>query len=438
MGWGTVTGLPVTIWRTEHARACHGWLCRASAPEVSMTHPLRDDPRTDPFAQLPREWGTRLRPLVAEFVDEVLNGLRRRAGHHLPPLAPEETEVLRRTVTVALHGFLDRVEHGTGTVRVDTLAAEFRALGEREARHGRGLECLHTGVRTATALTWRYLVVTNPASDEVLGPLGEAIFAFQEEISAAAAHGHSLVRGAEVDALRRRRSRLLEALLDEALPEERPRSIPALARAARWRMPEHVTVALLHREEAGGTTPVLAPDVLVDLERVEPCALIPDPEGPGRPRALERSLRGFHAVLGPTVPWLEASASLARARDLAVLVRRGAIEATGVVRWDDHLLALLLTHDTTLVTAMARSHLAPLTRLRDQQRERMAETLLAWFETGLNANEAAERLHIHPQTVRYRIRRMEELFGPRLRDPARRFELELVLRARRLLGPLED
>src|SRR5699024_12792116 len=86
---------------------------------------------------------------------------------------------------------------------------------------------------------------------------------------------------------------------------------------------------------------------------------------------------------------------------------------------------------------MARSRLAPLTRLREQQREPMAETLLAWLETGLNAKKAAVRLRVHPQTVRYRIRRMEELFGPCLRDPARRFELGFVLSARRLLGPVE-
>ena len=402
-----------------------------------MTHSLWDIPRADPFGELPREWGARLRPLVTEFADEVLNGVLRRVEHHLLSLAPEEIEVFRRAVTVALHGFLDRVEHGTGTAHVDVLAAEFRSLGEQEARHGRDLECLHTGMRTAATLGWRCLVITNPAPEEILGPLGEAIFAFQEEISTAAALGHSSVDGAGVDTLRRRRSRLLEALLDRTPQGEGSCSVPVLARAARWRMPEHVAVALLHREGPGETTPVPAPDVLVDLEREEPCALVPDPEGPGRPRALERSLRGFHAVLGPTVPWTEAPESLARARDLAQSVRRGVIEATGVVRWGDHLPALLLTQDTALVTAMARSRLAPLTRLREQQREPMAETLLAWLETGLNAKKAAVRLRVHPQTVRYRIRRMEELFGPCLRDPARRFELELVLRARRLLGPVE-
>ena len=41
---------------------------------------------------------------------------------------------------------------------------------------------------------------------------------------------------------------------------------------------------------------------------------------------------------------------------------------------------------------------------------------------------------MHPQTVRYRLARLRELFGPRLDDPDARFELELALRARRLAG----
>jgi DNA-binding PucR family transcriptional regulator len=41
---------------------------------------------------------------------------------------------------------------------------------------------------------------------------------------------------------------------------------------------------------------------------------------------------------------------------------------------------------------------------------------------------------VHPQTIRYRIRRLEELFGDRLYEPDIRLELELALRARRLIA----
>ena len=40
----------------------------------------------------------------------------------------------------------------------------------------------------------------------------------------------------------------------------------------------------------------------------------------------------------------------------------------------------------------------------------------------------------HPQTVRYRLRQIQELFGDQLRDQDRRFELQLALRIRTLAG----
>jgi len=43
---------------------------------------------------------------------------------------------------------------------------------------------------------------------------------------------------------------------------------------------------------------------------------------------------------------------------------------------------------------------------------------------------------VHPQTVRYRLRQIRELWGDEIDDPDSRFELELVLRTMRLRGEL--
>ncbi|WP_017583826.1 PucR family transcriptional regulator [Nocardiopsis valliformis] len=415
-----------------------------------MSYRLREGAPGTLVADLPPGLGARLRPLVPYLVEEAVDGIARRAEAHSQPLEAAHADSVRAAIDTAVHAFLDRLEAGPGAERADSVARTFRAFGESEARQGRTLECLHTGMRTSAAVAWRRLARADSIDRDQMAALGEAIFAFQEEISTAAAEGHVQVRGAGVEALRRRRARLLEVLLAESGTEPEARALSTLARAARWRVPERVAVALLyqgpphqeragvtvHQEGAGASAPVLPPDVLVDLDRLEPCALVPDPEGPGRLRSLERSLRGCGAVLGPTVPLAEAPASLSRARELAELVRNGVVAGPGILRWSDHLPELLLSRDTALVAELARVRLAPLAGMRTPQRERMADTLLAWLESGFNANEAAERLRIHPQTVRYRMRQLEELFGPRLREPGARFELELVLRARRLLGPL--
>ena len=51
--------------------------------------------------------------------------------------------------------------------------------------------------------------------------------------------------------------------------------------------------------------------------------MMPDPEGPGRRKALEAALRGELAALGPAVPWPEAAASLRRAEAAFRLAAQG-------------------------------------------------------------------------------------------------------------------
>jgi DNA-binding PucR family transcriptional regulator len=65
----------------------------------------------------------------------------------------------------------------------------------------------------------------------------------------------------------------------------------------------------------------------------------------------------------------------------------------------------------------------------------MASTLLVWLQTRGTHNEIAERLDVHPQTVRYRIHQLRRLFGDKLTDPDARLTMELALRAHMLLTP---
>jgi len=113
------------------------------------------------------------------------------------------------------------------------------------------------------------------------------------------------------------------------------------------------------------------------------------------------------------------------------------IAGPGPVRCDQHLSTLLILADEDLAGTLRSSRLAPLARLRPGQRDRIADTLLAWLQSGENAAEVAQRIHVHPQTVRYRLRQIQELFGDQLRDPDRRFELQLALRIRMLTASRE-
>ena len=64
------------------------------------------------------------------------------------------------------------------------------------------------------------------------------------------------------------------------------------------------------------------------------CALIEDPDGPGRPAEIEQGLTaaGAQAALGTTVDWTQARISLARARAALELERERVGDRPGLVR----------------------------------------------------------------------------------------------------------
>jgi DNA-binding PucR family transcriptional regulator len=93
---------------------------------------------------------------------------------------------------------------------------------------------------------------------------------------------------------------------------------------------------------------------------------------------------------------------------------------------------MLLSSDWALVEQLADREFAAVRELTPHRRSRLIETLEAWLEARGSAAKIAERLQVHPQTVRYRMRQLEQSLGEQLDDPDSRFAMELVLRARRL------
>ena len=161
------------------------------------------------------------------------------------------------------------------------------------------------------------------------------------------------------------------------------------------------------------------------------CALIEDPDGPGRPAAIESAISaaGARAALGTTVNWTQARISLARARAALELERDRVGERPGLVRARERAGELLLRSDQRLAAELAADRLGPFDALTAGSRRRLTETLRVWLAEQGRLGQVAERLDIHPQTARYRLGRLRELFGDALDDPDQRFWLELALRA---------
>jgi hypothetical protein len=76
--------------------------------------------------------------------------------------------------------------------------------------------------------------------------------------------------------------------------------------------------------------------------------------------------------------------------------------------------------------------LGPVVRLRSHDTEHAtdyARTLATWLDHPGDPRAAAARLHVHPNTLRYRMRRLTEVVDVHLEDPETRLALRLQLRA---------
>lgn len=87
--------------------------------------------------------------------------------------------------------------------------------------------------------------------------------------------------------------------------------------------------------------------------------------------------------------------------------------------------------DDALGDAFVARYLDPLEGLGRVGAE-LAETLRAWFDAGMRTEDTARALHVHPNTLRHRMRRFEEATGADMRRADTLVELWWALERRRL------
>jgi hypothetical protein len=369
-----------------------------------------------PWATLDPGVAAPLRPRVPTLVDEVIEAVRTAVPEY-EALDPAVT----RGVHVALDGFLDLVE---GADETGLPGREvYERFGQAEARNGRSLDALLTAYRAGARVAWRGFAGAGHeggVDPEALYTLAEAIFAYIDEISAASAEGHAREQSRAAREEQERRRRLVEALLQEPQPPE----VAQLAAAAGWQLPDRVAALAFDADAPERVDARLAAFGLVARMEGIGWALVDDPYAPGRRAELDRALDGQDAALGPEVAPPEIGRSARRAR-LAL-----GLGLDGLAVAEDHLLDLILSRDEELAAELARRRLAPLADVAPATRERLLETLRAWLDAHGEARPAAAALHVHVQTVRYRLGQLRDLLGDALDDPDSRLELALVLRRR--------
>ncbi|WP_106813985.1 PucR family transcriptional regulator [Microbacterium timonense] len=252
--------------------------------------------------------------------------------------------------------------------------------------------------------------------------LREAILLYSREVAFAAADVYA--RAAEARGLWDAR---LEALVvDSILTGEADEELPSRIAALGWH--GHGEVAVLV-----GTTPPqfdvdqlrrtarkLGVDVLIGVQgsrlvlvvgRAEPGARADDAAADlpfaEIARRLEPGFGNGYLVLGPTVPALVDASQSARAALAGFAVARAWRHAPRPVEADDLLPERALAGDPLAKATLVDRIYRPL----QGHSADLVATLWAYLDNGRSLEATARELFVHPNTVRYRLKRVSEVIG---------------------------
>jgi len=126
-------------------------------------------------------------------------------------------------------------------------------------------------------------------------------------------------------------------------------------------------------------------------------------------------------TLGRPTPRSELRVALDDMRMLLELARRQG--SNGLVEAEAFLPELLLARSPDLAVEIAQRVLQPLEDYAERRSSGLLETLAAFFDCDLDRRRTAGHLHVHPNTLDYRLRRIAELTGL---DPSRPRDLVLL------------
>jgi hypothetical protein len=376
-------------------------------------------------------------PALVGRLPRLLDEVRRQLGEEWPDyaefLAEEHGEV-----SAAAEGFMRWLvefaevslsEPPGGLIPTpSTPVALFEEIGRVQWREGRELSTLLSAYQLGARVAWHHV---SGAALEVgiarasLAALAEAVFAYVDHLSSASARGFVMEQSEAAVTRERLRDDLVELLLSD-------RSDSAAVRAAAirvgWQLPREAAVILVEPDNPVAEAMLARFDssCLIIRRRQLLGAIIPDPVRPGRRLRLAAALRGTGAVIGHPVSLEQLPASV-EIVEIANRLRRAGTLTDDPVFVAEHLDAIIVHRDARLLDALRRQCLAPLSGLAPAVRQRLSDTLAAWLRHLGDRQAVAAELHVHPQTVRYRMSQLHELFGSALDDPAGRARLTLAL-----------
>lgn len=382
-------------------------------------------------------------PVVASAVQAVRDAIPVYRTLHGPQLADVEAIAywsLRRLLTLWAGGdrTIDERDH-----------SRFRAIGTARAADGRPLADVLRAYRVASSVFVRhvatdYLYVLEPPdiAELSLGVL-DAIDAISEEII----NAYVVAR----EQLTSNRAQAHAVLLDDLLVgrHNSPGALADRTRELDLELPTHPNLLVVRSTGAGrALTDDTVESLVLALGLTPPdCAAASPRRSHLCTRREQRAILLLPSVIGRT----EVEAACREMTLRGCLVERStmaAVTSSWRLAWEaldsapDHafehravlddgdgqLLALLTARPTADTSEVVRTVLG---RLTEPANEHILQGLSAFIATG-TATAAADRLHVHPQTLRYRLRRARELTGRDPRSAWHRLALDTAIQLRQL------
>ncbi|QHF24146.1 PucR family transcriptional regulator [Rathayibacter sp. VKM Ac-2804] len=276
--------------------------------------------------------------------------------------------------------------------------------------------------------------------------LREAILLYSREIAFAAADVYA--RAAEARGLWDAR---LEALVvDSILTGEADDELPSRIAALGWHGHGEVAVLvgtapkMLDVDQLRRTARHMSADVLIGVQgsrlvlvigRAEPSENATEETGPPVAfleiaNALEPGFGSGHLVLGHEVPTLVEASRSARAALAGFAVARSWRNAPRPVNADDLLPERALAGDPLARQSLITQIYKPLQKHSTE----LLTTLWAYLDNGRSLEATARELFVHPNTVRYRLKRVAEVIG----WDATGAREALILQSALILGSMSD
>src|ERR671933_2629852 len=196
-----------------------------------------------PFAALPAEAADVLRPVLPALADETIAAIAGEVPGYARAMEGSFGRTVRLGVEVAFNRFIDLLvdpEADLGGGR-DT----YVNLGRGEFHAGRSLDALLAAYRLGARMAWRRFVEAGTAGGlppQVLYDLGEAIFAYIDELSAESAEGYAEEQSAAAGESQRRRRAVPRPLAQEPPPGHE--AVRTAAQAAGWVLPRRLAAPL--------------------------------------------------------------------------------------------------------------------------------------------------------------------------------------------------